>query len=177
MAEATTIARPYAQAVFEIARDEKSFDKWSDNLAMIAMVVNDAKFYQILGNPKIPNAKIAELLLAVCGSKISGLGTNFIKILVTNGRIKVAPQIAAIYEELRAEAEKSIGVDIVSAQPLSSEQQDKLASALRDRLKRDVHLHCRVDEAIIGGAIIRAGDQVIDGSVSGQLSRLVSQVI
>lgn len=174
MAEATTIARPYAQAAFEFAQESKKLQDWSDSLQFAAAVARDPQMSALIGNPKIAPEKLLELLTSVCGDQLKAERLNFIKILVDNGRLAVLPEIAELFEQLKADAEKTIKAVMTSASPVTKELQKKYETALKKRLGRDVTLECIVDESIVGGAVIRAGDLVIDGSVAGQLDRLAS---
>jgi F-type H+-transporting ATPase subunit delta len=117
------------------------------------------------------------LMLEVCGDQLNELGKNFIKVLVANKRLNILPEIAVLYNELRADAEKTVEAEVISAFPLTDAQQDTLVEGLKKRLGRDVTLVSKVDENLLGGAIVRAGDLVIDGSVSGQLSKLETSLL
>ncbi len=121
-------------------------------------------------------ADLADLLIDICGEQADTLGRNFLRVLAENGRIGCLPDIRLEYERLRAEAENIVDVEISSAVPLSDEQREKYAEARRKRLGKTVRLHCEVDETLLGGAVIRAGDLVIDGSLRGRLDRLAGAV-
>ncbi len=176
MAEATTIARPYAQAVFKLAQESGRFTEWSDVLGLAAAVVRDPQMQAITGNPKVPSDTLADLMINICGDKLDAQGKNLIKVLAENKRLPVLPEIAAEFETLRNEAQKTVKAEVVSAFAVSEDQKAKIASALKARLGCEVDIDCRQDESLIGGAIIRAGDMVIDGSVAGQLERLTSEL-
>jgi F-type H+-transporting ATPase subunit delta len=173
MAETTTVARPYARAAFEYAHGRKGgLKKWSQMLQLAADVARDPGARALFGNPEISDDDRVGLIFDIGGEKFDEAGRNFIKLLAENGRLAILPEIAAIFETLRAEAEKTIHAELTAAFALSEEQREKIAAALKGRLKRDVKLECVVDEALIGGAIIRAGDLIIDGSAKGQLAKL-----
>ena len=172
MAELSTLARPYAKAVFELARDSGRFADWSAVLRGIADAVADPAVAAAIGHPAIGKAQLAEALGAAVGSRIGADGTNLLHLLVDNGRLKLAPAIASEYEALRAEAEATIDVEITFASTMAAAQTDGLTAAIAKRLNRKLHVTTRVDESLIGGAVIRAGDLVIDGSAVGELSRL-----
>lgn len=174
MAEAITIARPYAQAVFDLAQESKSLKDWSDSLQYAAAVVSDSQMATLISNPKVAPEKIVELMLSVCEGKLTADATNLVKVLADNGRLAVLPQIVEAFEELKAEAEKTVNAVLTSAVEVDKAVQDKIVAALKKRLGCEVSLECKVDESVVGGAIIRAGDMVIDGSVAGQLDRLAS---
>lgn len=174
MAETITIARPYAQAVFDIAADAKAFGRWSDALQLLTLVVSDPAMNALIRNPRVPREQHSEIVIDVCGDALDEGARNLVRVLADNQRLALLPEIAALYEEYRAEAEKVVQADVASAFPLSPEQQEAIAASLKKRLGRDVTLECRIDESLIGGAVIRAGDLVIDGSVTGQMDRLAS---
>jgi len=172
MAEKSTIARPYAQAVFEQAAASRQLSQWSENLALASMVAQDSGMQGVIGNPRLSNTQLVDLFLGVCGDKFDDTAKNLVKLLVENGRLTVLPEIAALYEAYRAEAEKTVQAEVISAFPVTSAQQTNIRKALKKRLGREVELVCTTDNSLVGGAIIRAGDMVIDGSVTGQLDKL-----
>jgi F-type H+-transporting ATPase subunit delta len=177
MAEKNTIARPYAQAAFEIAQADNDLKQWSDMLQLLAAVVSDDLMQSIIGNASIEINKVVDILLGVSGDQLTDKGKNFVKVLAESRRLTVLPEIAALYEAQRAEAEKTIEAEVASAFPLSDAQQQQIAAALKKRLGREVNLVARTDESIVGGAIVRAGDLVIDGSITGQLEKLAANLM
>jgi F-type H+-transporting ATPase subunit delta len=176
MAEATTIARPYAQAVFEIARDENRFNEWSQSLSVLSAIASSDDMASVFGNPKFSTDALADLFISVAGDKIDDKAKNLIKAMADNNRLMVLPEVAEAYEALRAEEEKTVMAELISAKDVSDAQKQALAEALKKRLGRNVELSCRIDESLLGGAVIRAGDLVIDGSISGQLNKLASEL-
>lgn len=172
MAEKITAARPYAQAVFELAQSQKELQRWSEMLALAVVVAGDDTLRKLVGHPRVHKDQLAELMLAACGDGLSPTGKNFIRLLVENSRLSLLPEIAALYEASRAEAEGVLKVQVTSAWPLSSAEEGKIAAALKARLQREIKLTATVDKSLLGGAVIRAGDRVIDGSVRGQLGKL-----
>lgn len=172
MAELTTLARPYAKAAFEYAQANKDLAGWSAMLATAAAVAQQDVIQQVISLPSYTADQKAQIFVDVCGDQLTGPGQNFIKNLAANKRLPLLPHIAAIYGQLKAEQEKSIDVEVVSAFTLSADLQEKLATALSKKLSCDVRVQASVDKNLIGGAIIRAGDTVIDGSVRGRLAKL-----
>ncbi len=172
MAEKSTIARPYAQAAFSLAEQQGELKKWSDMLQLIATVASDDTMQELIGSPEIEQDALSEIVLGVCADGLETTGQNFVRVLVENDRLAVAPEIAKLYETKRAEAERTIDAEVTSAFPLSEKLKAQLAAALKKKLGREVNLVSKTDESMIGGAIIRAGDMVIDGSVTGQLEQL-----
>jgi F-type H+-transporting ATPase subunit delta len=177
MAEKSTIARPYAKALFELALEQKKLGAWSQALGIAAAVVSDAQVKKLLTSPHVTTEQLAGLLIDIGGKSLDFEGQNFIRVLASNRRLGLLPEIAAIFERLKAEAEQVVDVTVTSAAPLSTEQQRSYSSALRQRLKTDVRLHCEVDPALLGGAILRANDLVIDGSLRGRLDRLATELL
>lgn len=174
MAERTTIARPYAQAIFETARAHDSFAKWSGMLRLLALIAADSRIQPLISNPHIGRSQLAQLIIEVGGDVLDDTARSLVRVLADNRRLDVLPEIADHYESYRAEAERVIEAEVISAFPLTAEQQSQIASALKRRLGREIHLKCTTDASVVGGAVIRAGDLVIDGSVSGYVSRLAS---
>ena len=176
MADKTTIARPYAKAAFEQANGDKRLAEWSDALRAGATVVKDARVENLLGNPQVTPSEIGGLVFDVAGSKLNGRGRNFFDLLAENRRLAYLPEIAALFDELKDKAEGVVDVTVTSAAPLDAGQQKTLSSALERRLKRSVRLHCETDPRLIGGAVVRAGDLVIDGSVLAKLNRIAYEL-
>lgn len=176
MAEKATIARPYARAAFDFAKTQGQLAQWSDALATAAAVVSDPAVARLLNHPRVTSAQLVELIVDVAGVRVDQHARNFVATLAHNRRLGLLPQIAAMYEALRAEVENIADVEVVSAVTLDAAQQQRLVGALKTRLKREVRLHCKVDAALMGGAIVRSGDLVIDGSVRERLARIASAV-
>jgi len=176
MAELQTSARPYAKAVFELARDENRYAEWSVILAGLADAVARPEIAAWIGHPAIGRGQLAQLLIEAFGSALTSEGQNLLKVLAEYHRLKLAPVIASEYEALRADAEKRIGVEITTAVTLDSAQQAQLIDAIGKRLMRQVDVEWKTDPQILAGAVVRAGDLVIDGSVSGELDRLRQQL-
>jgi len=172
MAEKSTIARPYAEAVFQIADAAKQLKEWSAMLQTIAVIAADADMQSIIGNTSVNKAQLSQLMIDVAGDVMTEQGCNLVKLLAENRRLDVIAELTEQFETLKAEAEKTVEAQIVSAQEVSAAQQSMIAQKLKARLGREVSLTCTVDESLMGGAVIKAGDMVIDGSVSGQLNKL-----
>ncbi|SET68267.1 F0F1 ATP synthase subunit delta [Thalassotalea agarivorans] len=173
MSELTTIARPYAKAAFDFAVEANAVDAWLEMLVFAAEVANnDTMANYLSGGASVEQAQ--DLFLKVCGEQLNEKGQNLIKVMAENERLLVLPQVAQLYIELKAEYEKEITVDVTSAVEITAEQQTSLSAALEKRLARKVKLNCVVDDAVVSGLIIKAGDMVIDGSVRGKLDRLAT---
>ena len=174
MAEKSTIARPYALAVYQHAAAEKKLPQWSEILGVLSSVVVDPTMQTLIGNPRVSTDQLVGILNDACGKKLDQAVKGLISILVENNRLNLLPEILAMYEVYRAESEKVIQAEIVSAFKVTKAQETAIQSALKKRLGREVKIECSTDETLIGGAVIKAGDMVIDGSVTGQLGRLAN---
>ena len=171
MSELTTIARPYAKAAFELAVEKGNVEAWNEMLFFAGQVASDEQASSLLAS--IPTAaEQADVFIKVCAEQLNEQGQNLIKLMAENERLAAIPAVAEIFAELKAEFDKEIDVDVVSATELAAEQQDKLVAALEKRFARKVKLNCSIDETVVGGLVIKAGDTVIDGSVRGKLDRL-----
>jgi len=176
MAEKITIARPYAQAVFTLAQERGALKEWSEMLQLAAAVAVDPDMAALIASPRVSGGVQAKLFTDICGEKLNASGQNMIKVLVENDRLALLPEIAALYEIERAVAEGTVEAEVVSATELSEAQKLSIADSLKGRLGREVTLSCTTDAALLGGAIIRAGDVVIDGSVVGKLEKLATSL-
>ncbi len=177
MAEKITVARPYAKAVFTLACEQDKLAQWSATLGMAATVVGDRQVTGLLTDPRVTSTELADLIIGLCADKADKLAANFIRVLAQYRRLDVLPEIVSLFAALRAEYENSVDVSLISSAPVGKAHRDKIASALKKRLGRDVRLHCEIDESLIGGAVIRARDLVIDGSLSGRLARLATELM
>ncbi len=184
MADKNTIARPYAQALFELAQSSGELVEWSGTLDIARQLLADGQVVEYLSNPELTEARRFEFLTGLFDSGGADLlagrdirGTNFLKLLLEYGRVAVVPEIATQFEALKAEVENIVDVMVTSASPLTSEQQQRIVSALRERLGRDIKLETAIDTKLIGGAVIRAGDVVIDGSLRARLEGLSNALI
>ena len=172
MADFTTAARPYAKAVFEMAQESSEFDSWSGKLAFWSAVVQSPEMAERLAMPGLTHQDRASMIEKVTGDELNDKGRNFIRLLSENNRLSLIPDIHGIYEDLRSDAEGEIEATVTSAFELTDAQSDKIIAALSKRLNRKVRIVNEVDSDLIGGAIIRAGDLVIDGSLKGRVENL-----
>lgn len=176
MADNITLARPYARAVFEIARDGNALGHWSDVLAIAAAAVQNEQLRALLDDPARTPLEQTDLLSRVFPSGLAGDTHNLMHLIAENDRLGVLPEIAERYEALRAEAENKIDVELRSVEPIGEDERAKLASALRARLGREVQMETVIDPSLIGGVVITAGDLVIDGSVRARLDALATDL-
>ncbi len=176
MQEKTTQARPYVRAVFATACEENKLAEWSLMLGLLNTVVADAKLQAVLKNPKLDAETLSHLILSVCGEALSETGNNLVKVLAQAGRLALIPEIKILYEELRAEAEGVIKVAVTSAYELTAKQQENISEVMAKRLKRKVDITHDTDDSLIGGVVIRTGDEVINASIKGRLQALKMQM-
>ncbi|MDD4929200.1 MAG: F0F1 ATP synthase subunit delta [Gallionella sp.] len=174
MSEAITTARPYAQAAFDAAQSLSDLKGWSVAILSLAEAVSHPDVQAIIGSPRVARASVESLLLGLLGAKTSPGLHNFVRILVEKRRLAELPEIAAIFEALRAEAEKSANVVVESAFELSVAQQDKIIASMKKRMGREIKLVCNVNKDLLGGVVIRAGDKVIDGSARTRLAEMAT---
>ena len=172
MAELSTLARPYAKAAFEVALQDSALDSWSSMLGVSAAVASGESVNALLTDPSLTSERVAQTIIDILGDALEAKGQNFIRLLAENKRLVLLPEISELFDTLKANQQQSVDVEITTAFEVSSEVSDKLASALKDRLQRDIRLATSVDSSLIGGAVIRAGDTVIDSSVRGKLKKL-----
>lgn len=174
MAEAITVARPYAQAAFDEARERGELKSWSEILKSLAQVVIYPEVRAVITSPRIIKRQLVDLMLALSGDKVSEIQKSFVKLLIEGQRLELLPEIVMLFEAMRAEEEKSVDVVVTSAFDLSEAQMQKITEALQKRMGREIKLRCETDRKLIGGVVIRAGDKVIDGSARTHLSELAN---
>lgn len=184
MADNNTIARPYAQAIFELADDAGTLGPWSESLGIAGQLLADRSLVVYLGNPGFDDEQRLDFLTGLFEKANAKLlaggdkrGTNFLKLLIENKRLAVLPEISTHFETLKAKVENSVDAIVTSATKLSEKQVQEIATALQKRLGREVRIETEIDENLIGGAVIRAGDVVIDGSLRARLTGLAAALI
>jgi F-type H+-transporting ATPase subunit delta len=177
MAEVTTIARPYALAAFKQAMEEGNLGKWSEMIETLALIVSDPLMKGLIANPMVKRDQLADLIVDVGGQSLSETGKNFVRVLAEKGRLKLVPEVRTIFEEERADFEGRSRVEVTSAFELDEDQKNKISSAMSKRLGTQVDVSVTVDNALIGGVVIRAGDLVIDASLRGRMSRLANVLL
>jgi F-type H+-transporting ATPase subunit delta len=173
---ATTVARPYAEALFARARETGRLAEWSETLQFLAAAMREPELVAFVTDPKLTAAQRIELMLDVGGARLDAEARNLIRVLVENDRLVVLPEIATLYETRRREAEGQTKVVVTSALPLDAAVLEQLAAALKAKLGQQVEITTEEDASLIGGVRIRAGDTVIDGSVRGRLYQLANEL-
>ena len=176
MAELSTLARPYAKAAFEYANEKGAVGQWAGMLSLLAGLSEFDAVAELIRAPDQTPAEKAEQLIAICGDGLNAEGANFLRNLADNRRLPLLPEIQIQFNAFQAEQDKTLDVDVLAARTMDQAQQDRLAAALQQRLQRTINIKVSVDATLIGGAVIRAGDTIIDGSVSGRLARLAEAI-
>ena len=176
MAELSTLARPYAKAAFEYAAQAGQLQGWSDSLSTAGSVAQQASVVKLLSSPSFTAQQQATALIEICGDALDQQGQNFLTVLSENHRLQLLPEISLQFDILKANREKSVDVEVVAAHELDAEQQQKLSDALSAKLERKVNMQVSLDKSLLGGAVIRAGDLVIDGSIRGRLAKLAESL-
>lgn len=174
MAELVTIARPYAEAVFRIAKDKGTLAPWSEKLALLSAITQDPQMQNCIGNPGLTIGKKAELVKSLCGETADGDANNFIQVLAENERLALLPEIADLYEALKGVEEGIKDAVIYSAFPLDAAQQQKLVVDLETRFKSKLKASIVVDPSLVGGVKVVVGDQVLDLSVRAKLESMAT---
>ncbi len=174
--DAITFARPYAEALFSRAQETGSLDGWSEVLGLLAAVAQDQAMANAISDPLLDRADLIKLILDIGGDRLNSEAQNLVQLLVENGRLSVLPEIAALYEQLKAESQQVLKVHVRSAFKFTKDQEQQIAKGLKRKLGLDVTITSEQDETLIGGVHIRAGDLVIDGSIRGKIEQLANEL-
>ena len=172
MSDATEIARPYALAAFKQASEEQAFAAWSEMLDLLALIAADPVMLNFIAHPQVSAEQLSDCFLAVAVDRLSETGCNFVRVLAHYRRLALCPQVARIYAEERARYEKRSAVTVTSAYPLTAAERSTITAAMTNRLGTEVDLTLETDRLLIGGVVIRFGDQIIDASLRGRLTKL-----
>lgn len=172
MAEEITIARPYAEAIFKLAKEKNALATWSEMLKAISEVTSVEQIQALVANPSISADKLLEIILEICGNELNNEGKNLVALLIENNRIEVLPQLSGLYEQLKAQYEGMLEANIDSAYAISDKQLEKLVSVLESKFKCKIKAKVNIDPELIGGVKIVIGDEVIDSSVRGKLETM-----
>ncbi|MBX3617204.1 F0F1 ATP synthase subunit delta [Nitrosomonas sp.] len=172
MAEAITVARPYAEAVFRFALENKALSQWSKILQIAAEIAEDDQIKLLIGNPLVPVEQLSELFLEIGGKKFTPEARNFIRLIIENKRILVMPQVRDLFEQLKAQHEGVLDAKIITAFKLESGQLSDLVADLEKKFNRKVEAQVSVDPEIIGGVKVEIGDEIFDASIRGKLEAM-----
>jgi F-type H+-transporting ATPase subunit delta len=176
MAQAITLARPYARAAFEVAHEDAALDAWSQSLAFAAAVAQDARVTDLVSDPRVQPAQLVAMHLPRGVAAADPFG-QFLATLADEGRMGLLPEIGELYEAYKRESESQLLVKVTSAMALDAAQAEQLKVSLKRRFKREIALETSVDASLLGGAVIDTGSEVIDGSARGRLARLSSALM
>ena len=174
MSDNASIARPYAKAIFELAREDDGYEVWTQALNQIRLICEDETFAALNADPRVDRNRVTDLLIDLCRDKLPAGGTNLIKLLVQNHRLSIIADIETQYATMVAQAQQQVTAEVMTAFALTEAQRTSLANALESRLGLKVNLQEVVDRELIGGAVVRAGDLVIDGSAKGRIDKLAT---
>jgi len=174
MTEIATLARPYANAVFVLAREDGALDRWARHLSVMAAAAGDERVRGLLEAPDVPAERKAHQLAEVCGDEVDDRCRRLLLELARNGRLSLLGEVSRRFDELKAAEESNLEVAVLSTFPLTDAQAERLRLALKRKFNKDVTLSSNVDANLLGGAVVRAGDTVIDGSVRGRLDKLAA---
>lgn len=177
MLEKTAIARPYAQAAYAQAREEGALGSWAELLRLLDAVVAEPRMQKIMYHPRVTPERLADIIFAVAGGRLSESQQNFVRLLIASERLPFVPQIRKLFDAQRADAEGIAEVEVISAYPLDEALQEKIAESMARRLNKRIELKAGSDRKLIGGAVIRIGDSVIDASLKGRLEELRARLI
>ena len=172
MSSLATLARPYAKAAFELAQAEQALAAWDDMLGLAKAIVTEKSMASLLDNPDVGSTQVVEIIIDAAGDAFNDRFRGYLSVLAPNDRLALLPQVGELYGQLRQEAENRLSVKVVSAVPLDDEQAGRLKEALARRFECEIELENQIDAGVIGGAVVYAGDQVIDGSLLGRLNKL-----
>jgi F-type H+-transporting ATPase subunit delta len=176
MAESITVARPYAEAAFALARDKNALAPWSQMLALVAGIVRDPRVAEALDNPRLDAPAKESLLLSIAGDRLDDDARSFVRVLVDAERIGLAPEIAGLFDGLKDQAENTAKAEIETAFELSDAQLAEIRDALARRFGKRIETTVRVNPALIGGARVTVGDTVVDASVQARLTAMSTQL-
>jgi len=176
MSERSTIARPYARAVFDLALEEGALDRWSDMLSLMGAIAEVPDMKNVIANPETDREVVLGIFFDVAGTRLDKQGRNFLRLLMQGRRAGLLALIIRIYEALRAEEENRCVARVLSARNLTPEQEKTVRTELERTLGRNVELDCAVDEGLIGGIVVRVGDRIIDGSALGRLEQMAHEL-
>ena len=172
MSNVTTLARPYAKAAFELAEADDATGSWNDMLVLASTLVSEESLANLLQSPEVTNSQILDILAGTAGEAFNSRFRDFLSVLAENKRLPLLPEITSLYQRLHEEADKLLRVRVVSAFELDDSQATRLKDALARRFDREILLESEVDSSVIGGAVVYAGGQVIDGSLRDRLTKL-----
>ncbi|MFK5985153.1 MAG: F0F1 ATP synthase subunit delta [Pseudomonadota bacterium] len=172
MAEKTTLARPYAEAIFELATADGNLDSWTEKLQLISEVTSLDEVIAIVKNPEIKLDDCIAIISELCSDKLDEQSINLLRLAGENGKLELFPEVTQEFENLKAQAQGTMEAEVISAFAVNAAQKKLITESLEKRFNKQVSITTKVDKSLIGGIVIRAGDLVIDGSISNQLQKI-----
>ncbi len=172
MAEKSTLARPYARAIFDLASEDNELDSWAEKLQLLSQITSVNEVMELVNNPDIPLTNSISIIGDLCKDQLDDKVMNLLRLAGENGRLGLFPQITEEFEKLKAQAQGSIEAEVTSAFAVNASQKKLIIESLKKRFNKDVSMTTAIDESLLGGIVIRVGDLVIDGSVSNQLQKI-----
>lgn len=172
MAEKITLARPYAKAIFELASKDNAIDSWMEKLDLLSQVSSVDEVLDVIKNPEISLDDTVSMFTAICKDMLDDESVNLLRLAGENGRLDLFPEIAQEYEKLKAQAQGTLEAEVISAYTVNAAQKKLITETLQKRFNKEVTITTIIDKSLIGGIVIRAGDLVIDGSVSTQIKKI-----
>jgi F-type H+-transporting ATPase subunit delta len=176
MAELTSLARPYAEAVFELAVEADNIDQWSANLNLLAAIAKEPVMADVISNPKVDKTTLTKIWLDICEGQLSETGKNLLKMIIENKRLAIIPSLLTQYQHLKAQHQGYITVEIASPYPLHDAQIENIKDVLQQRFGKTVEIDQTIDKTLLGGWLIRTGDQIIDMSIKGRFQQLATEL-
>lgn len=176
MAESITVARPYAVAAWRHAQSQDKTDLWGDMLGFMADIISNDVMAKIVADPRVDSQVLSQLMLDICGGRLNDQAESFVKLLVENGKLSLMPEIAKVFSELKSEAGGAVDATLMAAYPVNAKFEQQIASAMQNRIGREVRFVTEEDKSLLGGVVIRVGDMVIDASVKGQIDALATEL-
>ncbi len=171
MSESITIARPYARAAFDFAVEHNAIENWQSMLAFVAEITHNGRITQLLSSAVAHNV-LSKIVIEICGDILDEPAKNFIRVMAEKGRLLILPEVLQLFIQQRSSLESTLDVEVLSAIILTDEQQASISAVMEKRLARKIKLNCKIDQSVMAGVVIRAGNMVIDGSVRSRLERL-----
>lgn len=174
MTEKITVARPYAVAVWRHASATNKVASWAQMLTFMAQVASDKSMAAIIADPRVGAQRLTQLILDICADRINDAAANFVRLLVTNGKLSLMPEISALFDEMKSAADGVIDATMLTAYPVNAEFEKTIAKVLQKKLSRRVNFVTEEDKSLLGGVIVHVGDIVIDLSVRGRMTSLAT---
>ena len=177
MSEKSTLARPYAKAIFQLAKEKNNYQEWIIFFNVLISIISNKKVFDLIKTPMIAASEKAQFIIEVGGKSFNEQEKEFVRMLAKNNKLLIVSSIRILYEQYRAEEEQTLEVEVCSAFVLQEKQKEQLTKVLSKYFNKKVKTHWKQDEVLIGGFIVRAKDKVFDGSIRGQLQRLHREIV